>query len=80
MKHGFDGMAGLIKHKYFGRMYDSQQNLSLKFFEVQNYLIIFHQRVRKQQREIPAFKKKQNSNFDTDILWKCLKIIDSVLK
>lgn len=49
-------------------MYDSQQNLSLKVFEVQNYLIIFCPRVRKQQREIPVFKKKQNSKFDSYIL------------
>lgn len=32
-------------------MYDSQQNLSLKFFEVQNYLIIFHQSQKKKPKK-----------------------------
>lgn len=59
-------MDALAKHKYFGRIYDFQQNLSLNFFEVQNYLIIFHQTVGgRGEGEMPAFKKKQNRNFDT---------------
>lgn len=71
-------MSILAKYTHFGSL--TLKLITELFFVGQNKPSVSYQKFSKQCKEIPTFKKKNNSIFGSHILLKSLTFLDSVLK